>query len=40
LNSDTNFMLVLGDVKVISAGLDETWEQLAPLFNKESYRSE
>ena len=38
-NGDTNFMLVLGDVKVISAGLDETWEQLAPLFGEISGKS-
>jgi len=34
-NGDTNFMPVLGDTKVISTGLDETWVNLYPLFNRE-----
>ncbi len=33
-NGDTNFMPVLADTKVISAGLEETYEQLRPLFDR------
>ena len=32
-NGDTNYMPVVGQTKVISAGLQETWEGLFPLLN-------
>ena len=32
-NGDTNFMPVIGQTKVISQGIDETYEQLLPHFN-------
>ncbi len=31
-NGDTNFMPVIGEVKVMSEHLDATWSRLAPLF--------
>lgn len=31
-NGDTNFMPVIGKTKVISQGIDETWESLRPYF--------
>ena len=33
-NGDTNFMPVVGDVKVLSEHLDGTWQRLHPYFNK------
>lgn len=33
-NGDTNFMPVIGDVKVISEGIDETYRRLKPLFDR------
>lgn len=33
-NGDTNFMPVLGDVKVISESLEATYKHLKPLFDK------
>jgi ATP adenylyltransferase len=33
-NGDTNFMPVLGEVKVMSEHLDATWDRLAPIFAK------
>ena len=33
-NGDTNFMPVLGDVKVVSEGLVQTWEKLKEGFDK------
>jgi len=32
-NGDTNFMPIVGGTKVISAGLEETWDGLYPLLN-------
>jgi ATP adenylyltransferase len=34
-NGDTNFMPIIGDVKVVSEGIDETYKRLRPLFLKE-----
>lgn len=31
-NGDTNFMPVFGETKVLPQSLEETWDQLAPLF--------
>lgn len=31
---DTNFMPVLGDVKVLSESLEDTWERLRPAFER------
>jgi ATP adenylyltransferase len=33
-NGDTNFMPIIGGTKVISAGLEATWDSLYPLLNK------
>jgi len=33
-NGDTNFMPVLGETKVVSQGLEETWELLRKYFEK------
>jgi ATP adenylyltransferase len=33
-NGDTNFMPVVGDVKVISEDLDGTWTRLRPHFEQ------
>jgi ATP adenylyltransferase len=33
-NGDTNFMPVLGHTKVVSEGLEQTWEKLAKVFEK------
>jgi ATP adenylyltransferase len=33
-NGDTNFMPVLGHTKVVSEGLERTWEKLVPAFGK------
>jgi ATP adenylyltransferase len=32
-NGDTNFMPVIGKTKVISQGIEETWEGLRPYFS-------
>lgn len=32
-NGDTNFMPVIGQTKIISAGLQETWDSLYPVLN-------
>jgi len=34
-NGDTNFMPVLGDTKVVSEGLDQTWAKLSEAFKKQ-----
>jgi ATP adenylyltransferase len=34
---DTNFMPVLGHTKIMVEGLNDTWEQLNPLFNETLY---
>jgi ATP adenylyltransferase len=34
-NGDTNFMPIIGDVKVVSEGIDETYKRLKPIFLKE-----
>jgi ATP adenylyltransferase len=34
-NGDTNFMPVLGHVKVVSEGLEQTWLKLVEAFNKQ-----
>ncbi len=33
-NGDTNFMPIIGDVKVISQGIEETYKTLKPLFER------
>jgi ATP adenylyltransferase len=33
-NGDTNFMPVLGDTKVLSESLEETWKRLKPIFDR------
>ena len=33
-NGDTNFMPIVGGTKVISAGLEETWDSLHPLLHE------
>jgi ATP adenylyltransferase len=35
-NGDTNFMPVLGHVKVVSEGLEQTWCKLVEAFNKQN----
>ncbi len=35
-NGDTNFMTVVGDTKVISQGIEETYDQLLPYFDSDA----